>query len=400
MSTVLKKVSIPHRSVKESVNIALSRHSYSDIIKASEKDYGYLTGEVNRLQLHDISNYNYEIVKNIGQSELISLNSLLKDFTSKLSALESPGLFTIIDDLSKSVSDADLEAIWEKTRNTKPTLGARLRSWFSPSAAAENLQQQYKVVYSALTTGSKGLEVKLLEIEKKLNEQRLIQERNISTLNSSFEMYYNVLDGLRKELILVIYMEEDFNQKLSVFEKENKDSQEARVLKLRNEYQEILSDLQNKRLTLHSTILKIGVTTVQNNSLVTGCRKVLKEIDHTLNNSFITIRGNLVGLGVALNTQQSLLSTQNTRALDKNLSTLNMRVNSELAVSVEKYSSESRLKEAQNTKDLINNLTQLTRDVLIAKEQSKLEYQQSTELLKEATNDFQNYLKENVNASN
>ncbi len=72
MSTVLKKVSIPHRSVKESVNTALSRHSYSDIIKASEKDYGYLTGEVNRLQLHDISNYNYEIVKNIGQSELIS----------------------------------------------------------------------------------------------------------------------------------------------------------------------------------------------------------------------------------------------------------------------------------------------------------------------------------------
>lgn len=383
---------VPTIEVNSLIEKTINMHNYTGVIIPTPTEKSFVLAEANRLCLDNIDNFTYDVIKNVGIQELNSLNSRLKDFTSKISNIESPGLFNIIDELSTSVQEANLEEIWKRTLNTKPTLGVRIKAFFKPTAIATNLQKQYKDIYVSLTEGSKGLEVKLGKIEGKLSEQRVIQERNIAILNSSFDMYYRVVEDLRKQFTLVLYMEGAFKEKFEAFEKENKGSQEPLIVRSRGEYQEILNDIENKRLTLHSTMLKIFVTTSQNSTLIGGCRKVLKEIDHTLSNSFINIRSNLVGLSVALNTQQSLLSTQNTKDLDKNLSTLYMNVNSELAVNVERYSAASRLKEAEDTKALISNLTKLSTELLVAKEASRADYSKATEMLIEATSDFNTFL--------
>ena len=381
--------------VQKALEVSLSTSQTYELFAPTQEEIQHVSVLFKNRKLDNINVITYKVVSEIAKPEFVSLNNQLKQFTSKISSIKAPGLFTLLDELSKGVSDADLEQIWERTVNAKPSLMARIFSVFNPKAIGTNLQTQYESVYKLLTERSKGLEVKLGAIEKQLIVQKHEQENNIAALTSSFEMYFNSFQNVRTEFIFTLYLEEFYKQEIEKFKLANPNLQDLQVSKQLSEYESVLNDIENKRLVLHGALIKFPIIVKQNENLINVSKNILKEIDNTLLNNFTSIRSNLMGLGISLNAQQALLGTNQAKLLDEQSSKLSSKIVGDLSVKAEKFASESRLREAENIKKLVGDIRVINDKVQQAKEENKADMQKAQDILNEATQELKQILGQN-----
>ena len=381
--------------VQKALELSLSTSQTYELFAPTQEEIQHVSVLFKNRKLDNINVITYKVVSEIAKPEFVSLNNQLKQFTSKISSIKAPGLFTLLDELSKGVSDADLEQIWERTVNAKPSLMARIFSVFNPKAIGTNLQTQYESVYKLLTERSKGLEVKLGTIEKQLIVQKHEQENNIAALTSSFEMYFNSFQNVRTEFIFTLYLEEFYKQEIEKFKLANPNLQDLQVSKQLSEYESVLNDIENKRLVLHGALIKFPIIVKQNENLINVSKNILKEIDNTLLNNFTSIRSNLMGLGISLNAQQALLGTNQAKLLDEQSSKLSSKIVGDLSVKAEKFASESRLREAENIKKLVGDIRVINDKVQQAKEENKADMQKAQDILNEATQELKQILGQN-----
>ena len=391
-TNVVRELSVYEAPKAELIQNALAVKGYEKLIEPTDTELKYVAQVFQSKKLHVMDNVNYEVVSSVGGSEFNNLNNSLKVFTSKMSAVKTPGLFTLIDTLSKDIQGANLDEIWNKTVNAKPTLMARFISLFNPSAKEESLNEQFKELYSKLTESGKGLEVKLSKLELDLRKQKKEQEDNIKALEQSFEIYFNSFVELRKQFILIVFLEESYSKQFEDFKTKYSNTTELTINRKLQEYEQVMEDIENRKMIIHGALLKLPITVHQNNTLVGVCKKLSKEVDSVLENSFPTIRSNLIGLGISLNSQQAMLGTQNIRELDANLSQMSMKVSSDLAVKAELLTSQTRMKEANNIKNLVLGLKDLQERTQAAKEESRANMEQAQNILNEATDELKQIL--------
>lgn len=381
--------------IQKALELSLSTSQTYELFAPTQEEIQHVSVLFKNRKLDNINVITYKVVSEIAKPEFVALNNQLKQFTSKISSIKAPGLFNLIDELSKGVNDADLEQIWERTVNAKPSLMARFLSVFNSKAIGTNLQTQYESVYKLLTERSKGLEVKLDSIQKQLVLQKHEQENNIAALTSSFEMYFNSFQNVRTEFIFTLYLEEFYKQEIEKFKLANPNLQDLQVSKQLSEYESVLGDIENKRLVLHGALIKFPIIVKQNENLINVSKNILKEIDNTLLNNFTSIRSNLMGLGISLNAQQALLGTNQAKLLDEQSSKLSSKIVGDLSVKAEKFASESRLREAENIKQLVGDIRLINDKVQQAKEENKADMAKAQEILNDATQELKQILGQN-----
>ena len=299
--------------------------------------------------------------------------------------VQTPGLFPMIDDLSKKLHDAELANIWNKAVNAKPTLWAKFLNIFDKKSANISLNSKYEQLTTLVTQRSSGLESKITELEKELVKQENEQRINVKMLEHAYSMYYKTFLELRQQLIFIVFLEEYYKKHLE--DLSNVVNEDALILQNElKDAQTVLEDIQDKRLILHKTVIQLPITAQQNKNLVGVCKNLLKEIQNTRTSSFMSIRTNLVTLGTALKTQQALLTNQSAKDLEHNSSILASEISGNLAVKGVLISSEARLKEVQTVQKLIENLERSSESLMEARQQSQLNIEEATITLLETTN--------------
>ena len=364
---------------------ALDNTEYTQALSISQEDHEFVLSEFTKKKFNNLANINYDTISTIANKEFNDLNEKLKAFTSQMDKVQTPGLFPMIDDLSKKLHDAELANIWNKAVNAKPTLWAKFLNIFDKKSANISLNSKYEQLTTHVTQRSSGLESKITELEKELVKQENEQRINVKMLEHAYSMYYKTFLELRQQLIFIVFLEEYYKKHLE--DLSNVVNEDALVLQ--NELKEaetVLEDIQDKRLILHKTIVQLPITAQQNKNLVGVCKNLLKEIQNTRTSSFMSIRTNLVTLGTALKTQQALLTNQSAKDLEHNSSILASEISGNLAVKGVLLSSESRLKEVQTVQKLIENLERSSEALMEARQQSQLNIEEATATLLETTN--------------
>ena len=358
---------------------------YTQALSISQEDHEFVLSEFTKKKFNNLANINYDTISTIANKEFNDLNEKLKAFTSQMDKVQTPGLFPMIDDLSKKLHDAELANIWNKAVNAKPTLWAKFLNIFDKKSANISLNSKYEQLTTLVTQRSSGLESKITELEKELVKQENEQRINVKMLEHAYSMYYKTFLELRQQLIFIVFLEEYYKKHLE--DLSNVVNEDALVLQ--NELKDaetVLEDIQDKRLILHKTIVQLPITAQQNKNLVGVCKNLLKEIQNTRTSSFMSIRTNLVTLGTALKTQQALLTNQSAKDLEHNSSILASEISGNLAVKGVLLSSESRLKEVQTVQKLIENLERSSEALMEARQQSQLNIEEATATLLETTN--------------
>lgn len=364
---------------------ALDNTEYTQALSISQEDHEFVLSEFTKKKFNNLANINYDTISTIANKEFNDLNEKLKAFTSQMDKVQTPGLFPMIDDLSKKLHDAELANIWNKAVNAKPTLWAKFLNIFDKKSANISLNSKYEQLTTLVTQRSSGLESKITELEKELVKQENEQRINVKMLEHAYSMYYKTFLELRQQLIFIVFLEEYYKKHLE--DLSNVVNEDALVLQ--NELKDaetVLEDIQDKRLILHKTIVQLPITAQQNKNLVGVCKNLLKEIQNTRTSSFMSIRTNLVTLGTALKTQQALLTNQSAKDLEHNSSILASEISGNLAVKGVLLSSESRLKEVQTVQKLIENLERSSEALMEARQQSQLNLEEATATLLETTN--------------
>lgn len=363
----------------------LDNTEYTQALSISQEDHEFVLSEFTKKKFNNLANINYDTISTIANKEFNDLNEKLKAFTSQMDKVQTPGLFPMIDDLSKKLHDAELANIWNKAVNAKPTLWAKFLNIFDKKSANLSLNSKYEQLTTLVTQRSSGLESKITELEKELVKQENEQRINVKMLEHAYSMYYKTFLELRQQLIFIVFLEEYYKKHLE--DLSNVVNEDALVLQ--NELKDaetVLEDIQDKRLILHKTIVQLPITAQQNKNLVGVCKNLLKEIQNTRTSSFMSIRTNLVTLGTALKTQQALLTNQSAKDLEHNSSILASEISGNLAVKGVLLSSESRLKEVQTVQKLIENLERSSEALMEARQQSQLNIEEATATLLETTN--------------
>ena len=112
-------------------------------------------------------------------------------------------MFNIIDELSTSVQEANLEEIWKRTLNTKPTLGVRIKAFFKPTAISNNLQKQYKDIFT-------GWFLREIELMREIIDKKDEIYIKLQWLKSELKIIHNINE-----------IEEMYNQFMLIRRSEN-----------------------------------------------------------------------------------------------------------------------------------------------------------------------------------
>ena len=376
----------------EDIRKSLEAAGMTALVNPNDMELSYVNSVFQSKGFHQIQNVTYESVNNIGRTEFEDLNRKMKEFTSKMGGVNTAGIFDLIDEVSKGVDETELESIYMKAVNAKPTLWALFLSLFDKNAKGRSVGQKLKVLQETLSANGKSLEVKLTSIEQDLSKQKLLQEKNIKDLEKSFEIYYNSFIELRKQYALIVYLEHSYKAQLDKFKADNAGSTDLIINKELQDYEGRYVDIQNKRLIIHKSLLQLPIIVQQNTNLVTVCKTLLKEIDNTLVSSFPMIRGNLQTIGVSIMTQKAMLGNNSAKELEKNLAIMANQVTGNLAVAGATLSANLRLEEAKTMETLVGGLKSLTERLDAAKLESQQKMSDANSILTNATNELKDLL--------
>lgn len=380
---------VPKDDVKYMLTDAIASQGLNGVINPSQEEAMHVVKIIQSKGLDKIENVTYPLVAQIARKELGTLNSKLSAFTSKMTETKQPGLFMVIDTLNRTVDDVNLEELWQRASTVKPSLMARIKSFFIPSAANESLNSRYMSLYKEFSQRGKGLEAELQKIQKDLLDQKRIQEDNIKMLEESFQTYYNAFQDIRKEFLLLVALEETYGQNLAKFREDNEHQlNEVTISRQLQEYETIYHDIKDRKLLIHTMLIRFPITVQQNQNLIEVSKNFNKEIDNTLDVSFPVIRQSLIGLATSLNSQQAMATTNSTKELERKLSNLSNKVQGDLVVKSITYSSSKRLSEAENIKQIVQQLGEFSNQMAAAKEQSKIEMENASNILNEASQEL------------
>lgn len=389
------QVSTYQQTRNEDILAALQVHGFDKLMQPDNVELTYVNSVFQNKGFHKLENVTFAAVQEIGKSEFADLNTKLKKFTSAMNAVETVGMLDMLDDLSKDVQDLDLEGIWKKAVDAKAPFWIRLLALLRPSLLKKYTGEKLTDLQDLLSGKRNNLEVKLTQLERNLENQKKLQEKNILTLEESFKVYYNSFMQLRKQFALVVYLEWSYQRQLEAYKATHANNlSELTVHTNLQDYERIFDDIQNKRLILHKTLLQLPITVSQNNNLIKVCKSLMKEIDNTLSSSFPMIRSNMVQIGVAIMAEKAFLSNDAAQKLEQNSTAMATKVTNDLTIKAELLSSQARLREAENTQKLVAEVSQFKDRLVTVKAESQENYVKATEILKQATEDVKQLLVE------
>lgn len=371
---------------------ALTVGGFDSIMKPSDAELVYVDSVFQSKGFHTLDGVTSDAVDAIGRQEFVDLNNKLKRFTDSMQGVKTAGLFSLIDDLSKDIQETDIEGIWNKAVNAKPTLLAYILSIFDRNAKKKSISKKLQDIGVMLGAKSGNLKDKLAQIEKDLTDQKQEQEKSVKMLEDSFEIYYNAFLQLRKQFALIVYLEFTYQSMLEQYKKDSGGSGDLVINKKLQEYERIFADIQNKRLLLHKTLLQLPLTAQQSNNLIGVCKGLIKEVDNTILVSLPSIRASLVNVSAAIQAEHAFLGNESAQKLEENLAKLSSKVSADLTVRATTLASSARLREANTVASLVSDLKDLTSRVDAAKAQSQADIASATNILTVATSDLKQIL--------
>lgn len=372
--------------------IQLLKDEKYDFITPDENELIYVNSVFQNKNFHDISLITPESIDMIGKQELINLNNELKKFTKSMTNVNTAGIFGLLDELSKDIEDTNLEDIWSKAVNAKPTLLAMILGLFDKTAKGKSVGKRLQELSDLLKNKGITLESKLDELEKNLMSQKKDQDRAIKDLTACFEIYFKTFVQLRKQFILAVYLDHSYKSQLEQFKAANVGNNDLSLAKTISDYERNYQDIQNKRLLLHKSLIQLPVTADQSNRLIDTCKLLMKEIDNTLIHSFPQIRATVVNVGNAITAQKAFLTNESAKNLEENLAKMSGTITSNLAIQAEKLAADSRVREAQAVMAQVNELKEFKNKLQAAKVENQQKIDEATELLKNASSEVQNVL--------
>lgn len=370
---------------KQDIMEALKIDGYDKLMPPTEIELGYVASVYENKGYTDIDKLTTKDVDNVGRNELEDLNKQLTQFTSKMAGIEVGGIFDIIDHISQEVDKTQLGEVWSKAKNAKPTILARILGLFNPQATRKSILNQFDILSQIVRDRGKSLELKFIQIEKDLEAKRGALLQNINMLQSAFQLYYNSFIQLRKQFILIRFMEWNFSKQLEVFKQQNVDSQDLVINNKLMVYERIMRDLTTRRLLLHKTLLQLPITAEQNERLITVSRSLMDEINNTLLASMPVIRMNFVGIKAALDAERAFMSTGKARELERNGSMLLSEVSGSLAERAELMYGANRLAEARCLDELVNDVVKFKNIMIEAKNKSQKDIDEASQILHNCT---------------
>lgn len=379
-------------SRNDDITTALAVSGFDSIMRPDENELTYVHSVFQSKGFHSIDSVTAESIDSIGRQDFIELNMKLKKFTDSMQGIKSAGLFGLIDDLSKEIQETDIEGIWNKAVNAKPTLLAYILSIFDRNAKKKSIGAKLNDLGVLLGAKSGSLKDKLQQIENDLVRQKKEQEDSVKVLEAAFEIYYKAFLELRKQFALIVYLEHTYKAQLEAYKSANAGNTDLVINKKLQDYERNFADIQNKRLLLHKSLLQLPITAQQSNNLIGVCKNLIKEVDNTVIISLPSIRASLVNVNAAIIAQKAMLGNESARALDENLAKLSSKVSADLAVKAELLSSESRLSEANAVASLVSDLRDLQSRMQVAKTQSQANIDNATGILTNATSELKQIL--------
>lgn len=379
-------------SRNDDITTALTVSGFDSIMRPDENELTYVHSVFQSKGFHSIDSVTAESIDSIGRQDFIELNMKLKKFTDSMQGIKSAGLFGLIDDLSKEIQETDIEGIWNKAVNAKPTLLAYILSIFDRNAKKKSIGAKLNDLGVLLGAKSGSLKDKLQQIENDLVRQKKEQEDSVKVLEAAFEIYYKAFLELRKQFALIVYLEHTYKAQLEAYKSANAGNTDLVINKKLQDYERNFADIQNKRLLLHKSLLQLPITAQQSNNLIGVCKNLIKEVDNTVIISLPSIRASLVNVNAAIIAQKAMLGNESARALDENLAKLSSKVSADLAVKAELLSSESRLSEANAVASLVSDLRDLQSRMQVAKAQSQANIDNATGILTNATSELKQIL--------
>lgn len=379
-------------SRNEDITTALAVSGFDSIMRPDENELTYVHSVFQSKGFHEIDLVTAESIDSIGRQDFIELNTKLKKFTDSMQGVKSAGLFGLIDDLSKEIQESDIEGIWNKAVNAKPTILAYILSIFDRNAKKKSVGAKLNELGVLLGAKSGSLKDKLQQIENDLVRQKKEQEDSVKVLEAAFEIYYKAFLELRKQFALIVYLEHTYKAQLEAYKAANSGNTDLVINKKLQDYERNFADIQNKRLLLHKSLLQLPITAQQSNNLIGVCKNLIKEVDNTVIISLPSIRSSLVNVNAAIIAQKAMLGNESARALDENLAKLSSKVTADLTVKAELLSSEARLSEANAVASLVGDLRDLQSRMQTAKAQSQANIDNATGILTNATSELKQIL--------
>lgn len=374
---------------------ALSVDGYDKLMPPTEIELGYVASVYENKGYVNIDKMTTKDVDSVGRAELEDLNKQLTQFTKTMSGVDTRGVFELIDDLSQSVSDQDLGGIWDKAKNAKPTLLAMIFGLFNPQATKKSILKRFDQLALMVESRGVSLEHKFVEIERELKNKVESLENNINMLDKAFKLYYNSFIQLRKQFILIRFMEFNYKKQLDTFKQQNQDSQDLIINNKLSQYERVLKDLTTRRLLLHKMLLQLPVTDKQNERLINVSRGLVDEINNTLLASMPVIRMNFVGIKVAIDAERSFLSNNVARDLEANSNLLLSETTGDLAVRSEQMYGANRLAEAKNMEKIVDGMTVISKNIKVAKDKAQKDIDEAENILYNTTHKLKDALNQN-----
>lgn len=375
---------------------ALSVDGYDKMMPPTDIELGYVASVYENKGYTDIDKMNSKDIDSVGRAELEELNKQLKVFTKKMSGVDTRGVFELMDDLTGTVGEVDLDGIWNKAKNAKPTILARILGLFNPQATKKSILKQFDALAQMIESRGISLESKFTSIEDDLRDKLDLLQNNIKMLDDSFALYYNAFIQLRKQFILIRFMEHNFEKQLKVFKDQNADSQDLIMSNKLLGYERLLRELTTRRLLLHKTLIQLPVTSDQNARLVGVSQSLIAEIKNTILASMPVIRMNFVGIKSAIDAERAFIVTDTTRNLEANSSASLARATGDLAVRSEQMYGKNRLDEAKRMDSLVDSMIELKEKTREAKKASQKDIEESQALLYNATEKLKVALNDNT----
>lgn len=364
---------------------ALKVDGYDKLMPPTQVELEYVSNVYENKGYWDINSITSAIVDSVGRTELENLNNQLKDFTSKMNSVDSTGSYNLIDELSVAYDSAELPQVWEKAKNAKPTLLARILGIFNPHAVKKSVLNRYDAMARVVQDRGASLEAKFVEIEKGLKDRCNVLVKNIDMLDKSSLMYYNAFCKLRTQFIMIRYMEYNYELQLKMYKEQNEGTQDIVVQNQIKNYERIARELTTRRMLIHKVLLQLPMTDEQSRRLVNVSRSLIDEINNTLLASMPVIRMNFVGIKAALDAERAFLSNSDARNLEQKSGQLIAEVSGNLAVRSELAYGANRLAEANAIDQIANTMLSCRNSLVEAKNKSKKDIDEATNLLHNTT---------------
>lgn len=374
---------------------ALSVDGYDKLMPPTEIELGYVASVYENKGYVNIDKMTTKDVDSVGRKELEELNKQLTEFTKTMSGVDTRGVFELIDDLSTSVAEQDLGGIWDKAKNAKPTLLAVILGFFNPQATKKSVLKRFDQLALMIESRGISLESKFQSIEVGLRDKINGLNKNIDMLDKAFDLYYNAFIQLRKQFILIRFMEYNYQKQLEVFKQQNVDSEDLVINNKLNQYERVLKDLTTRRLLLHKMLLQLPVTAQQNERLVNVSRSLADEINNTLLASMPVIRMNFVGIKAAIDAERGFLSNNVARDLEANGNLLLAQTTGDLAVRSELMYGANRLAEAKNMEKIVDGMAEISKNIKGAKQIAQKDIDEAKDILYNTTHKLKDALNQN-----